>query len=211
MVNNNQFYSSILEKNNIYFSEDQFIAQVRTAMKKMQMFLLDHEVTISLKEIKQKTRIEIKGVADNGKERELQQELIEKYGIDILEESEGYNTLFPWVKEGVIMCKTEKMGIYYTHFIVEEKTDEQFDLKLYDYILYNNAFYLQHLVYIEGLSKKIPIGETYRRSGGIQSFFLNHFSRQDLKDFSDSELDAIKAVIIMAQLSRQKFDVFIMN
>lgn len=93
MVNNNQFYSSILEKNNIYFSEDQFIDQVRTAMKKMQMFLLDHEVTISLKEIKQKTRIEIKGVADNGKERELQQELIEKYGIDILEESEGYNTL----------------------------------------------------------------------------------------------------------------------
>lgn len=94
MVNNNQFYSSILEKNNIYFSEDQFIDQVRTAMKKMQMFLSDHEVTISLKEIKQKNRIEIKGVADNGKERELQQELIEKYGIDILEESEGYNTLY---------------------------------------------------------------------------------------------------------------------
>lgn len=207
MVNNNQFYSSILEKNNIYFSEDQFIAQVRTAMKKMQMFLLDHEVTISLKEIKQKTRIEIKGVADNGKERELQQELIEKYGIDILEESEGYNTLFPWVKEGVIMCKTEKMGIYYTHFIVEEKTDEQFDLKLYDYILYNNAFYLQHLVYIEGLSKKIPIGETYRRSGGIQSFFLNHFSRQDLKDFSDSELDAIKAVIPSEAEEEKEIDI----
>ena len=69
MVNNNQFYSSILEKNNIYLSEEQFRDKVRTALKKMQMFLSDYEITISLKEVKQKNRIEIKGVADNGKER----------------------------------------------------------------------------------------------------------------------------------------------
>ena len=63
MVNNNQFYSSILEKNNIYLSEEQFHDKVRTALKKMQMFLSDYEITISLKEVKQKNRIEIKGVA----------------------------------------------------------------------------------------------------------------------------------------------------
>ena len=97
MVNNNQFYSSILEKNNIYLSEEQFRDKVRTALKKMQMFLSDYEITISLKEVKQKNRIEIKGVADNGKERLLQQEIIEKYGIDILEESEGYLVYNDWL------------------------------------------------------------------------------------------------------------------
>ena len=141
IVDNNQFYSSILEKNNIYLSEEQFHDKVRTALKKMQIFLSDYEITISLKEVKQKNRIEIKGVADNGRERLLRQEIIEKYGIDILEESEGYNTLFPLFKEGVIMSRTEELGTYYTHFMVREENDEQFDLELYDYRFYNNIFY----------------------------------------------------------------------
>ena len=206
MVNNNQFYSSILEKYNIYLSEEQFHDKVRTALKKMQMFLSDYELTISLKEVKQKNRIEIRGVADNGKERLLRQEIIEKYGIDMLEESEGYNTLFPLFREGVIMSRTEELGTYYTHFIVREETDEQFDLELYDYRFYNNIFYLQHLVYIKGLSKMAPIGETRTRYGGINSFFLDHFSRQELKEFSDDELNAIKAVTPSENQERHEID-----
>lgn len=155
---------------------------------------MDHGLACSFKEIKKKNRVEIKGIADNGKERLLQQEIIEKYGIDVLEESEGYNTLFPVFKEGVITSKTEELGTYYTHFVVKNESDEEFDLELYDYRFYNSTFYLQHMIYIEGLAKKTPILETKTSYGGINSFFLDHFSRQELHDFSEYELDIIKFI-----------------
>ena len=65
MENNNKFYNPILEKYNIYFSEEQFIDNVKAALKKMETFLIEHEIAIPLNEVKQKSKIEIKGIADN--------------------------------------------------------------------------------------------------------------------------------------------------
>lgn len=98
MENNNKFYNPILEKYNIYFSEEQFIDNVKAALKKMETFLIEHEIAIPLKEVKQKSKIEIKGIADNGKERLLQSEIIKKYGEDLLEDSEGYNHYYQYLK-----------------------------------------------------------------------------------------------------------------
>ena len=55
MENNNKFYNPILEKYNIYFSEEQFIDNVKAALKKMETFLIEHEIAIPLKEVKQKS------------------------------------------------------------------------------------------------------------------------------------------------------------
>lgn len=194
MENNNKFYNPILEKYNIYFSEEQFIDNVKAALKKMETFLIEHEIAIPLKEVKQKSKIEIKGIADNGKERLLQSEIIKKYGEDLLEDSEGYNTLLPIFKEGVIRSGTKELGTYYTHFTVTEETKEYFDLEIYDYRFYNQTFYLQYIIHIEGLNKKIPLAETQTYYAGINSFFFEQFSRQDLKEFSDDELNVIKEI-----------------
>lgn len=114
--------------------------------------------------VKRMNRINITGADSNGKERSLQNEIEEKYGVDILEDSEGYNTLVPVFDSGVIMCRIKEF------------------------------FYLHYLVLIEGISKKIPICEKQTRYSGIEGFFPKHFSIRELKDFINEELRIIERV-----------------
>ena len=194
-IKSNYYASSLLKvKDYLDELEEQEFSNIRAALRKMGTFLSERGISLPAKEIKKQHRIEVKGVAPNGKERLLQQEVMEKFGIDVLEDSKGYNTLLPIFNEGVIMCKTEENGIYYTHFIVREETAEHFDLEIHEYRFYNQIFYMHYLVYIEGLSKVIPMCETKTRYSGINGFFFTPFSRSDLKDFTDKELDDIRAV-----------------
>ena len=190
------YYVSPLLRSKDYLDEleEQDFSNIRAALRKMGTFLSERGISLPAKDVKRQPRIEIKGVDSNGKERLLQQEIKEKLGIDVLEDSKGYNILFPIFKEGVIMCKTEEYGTYYTHFIVREEAAEHFDLEIHEYRFYNQIFYMHYLVYIEGLSKVMPMCETKTRYSGINGFFFTPFSRSDLKDFTDKELDDIRAV-----------------
>ena len=152
MVNNNQFYSSILEKNNTYLSEEQFRDKVRTALKKMQMFLSDYEITISLKEVKQKSRIEIKGVADNGKERLLEQEIIEKYG-NIDKHIEEYANVQQAIDKAYELMLTYQNELNQVAKVSFENMDIHIYEKLLNIIELNNQ-YVAKIILIKDLADR---------------------------------------------------------
>lgn len=205
--NTNIFQSRLLSMRN-YIEEisEQEIDKTRRAVKKMCNFLTEKGIVISASEVKKLSRIEIKGFASNGLERLLRNDVIEKYGFDTVEESEGYNTIYPLFDNGVILSRTEKDGSYYTHFFVMNESDEYFDLEIHEYRFHNQVFYLNYVVYIENLPKKMPMSETSTRYASIKNLFFDQYSRDELKDFSDDELESLMVAMPSEEFTSSQID-----
>ncbi len=168
------------------------ISQVSSALKKMELFLVDKGVIDSAKDVKKMCRIEVKGIADNGKERLVQKEVEEKFGTEVLEDSDAYGSLYPVFDSGVIVCKTENEGTYYSQYDVVKETEDTFDLQIREYRFFNNTFYINFVVYIEGINKIRPIGDTKFAYANGNAFFRNVITDDELKKFTNSELQAIQ-------------------
>lgn len=179
----NTFFDNLESKRNTYIAR---------SLRKMEEFLIDQEVAISASEIKRLPRIQIKGSAINGRERWLQKELHADFDIDVLENSEEYNTIYPIFNNGVLMFSTQEEGTYYSHFNVIAETEDYFDLEIKEYRLLNGVTYLNCVVFIQDVSKKIPASVGKVKYSGIKEFFFNNFSKSELSDFSDLDFESIE-------------------
>lgn len=165
------------------------------SLTKMQKFLIKKGIASSFKEVKELPRIEIIGTDDNGRERLIMKDLMESQDINVLESSVGYNTYYPATKCGVIKSTTKTSGNYYTVFIVTSETPDEFDLKIHEYVYYNEIFYLRQIFTITGMSKKVPRQPLKKVDlETINEFFFNGFKRKELSEFTDMELKYIKDV-----------------
>lgn len=144
--------------------------------------------------MKELPRIEIKGTGDSGRERLIMKDIMNTFDINILECSNGYDTYFPLIQNGVIKCTTKNNGTFYTVFSVISETSEAFDLKLYEYVYYNQVFYLKQKFFIPNLSKKVPRQPLKINRETINDFFFDKYKRKELSEFTDEELDYIKNV-----------------
>lgn len=156
-----------------------------STIKKTQRLLEDKGIALSLREIKNINMINLSGFRYNG-ERLLRAELAEKYGEDILAQSLGYKILYPFIDEGVIKTTTKRNEVFYTHFYVTEKREEDFDLTIFEYDLYNGKFYLRYAM----VAEKIPIKrednsiECERiRYGCMKNFVFDVFSEEKLHKY----------------------------
>ena len=66
-----------------------------STLKKMQDYLVSNGIASKFGDIKKLPRIEIKGIGDNGKERQLGKEVRERFGLDAMEASKKFNTFYP--------------------------------------------------------------------------------------------------------------------
>ena len=179
----NTFFDNLENKKNTYIAR---------SLKKMEEFLIDKEVAISASEIKKLPRIQIKGCASNGRERLLQEEIQDDFDIDMLENSKEYNTIYPMLNNGVLMFSTHNEGTYYSHFSVVSETDDSYNLEIKEYKLLNGVTYLKGIVFIEDISKTLPGSIGTVKHKGINDFFIDAFSKKELSEFSDFELECIK-------------------
>lgn len=120
--------------------EDYEVLLQQTA-KKIQEYLVNEKLAKSFRELKKLPRIAIKGKDNNGKERLISRELRSCIGTDIIEQSEGFNTFYPKIKEGVIRYETES-DTRYLHFNVVDEDEKSFDMELEEYIFNKGMFYL---------------------------------------------------------------------
>lgn len=157
----------------------------------MQNFLVNKGFASSFKSIKKLPRIEIKGTDINGRERIIMKDIIDTFDINVLETSNGFNSYYPFVNKGVIKSTTKTSGVYFTEFTVTSETSDEFDLQIYEYIFYNESFYLKHIFTLSGVAKKVPRKINTFDTKTINDFFVKRFKRNELLDFSDIELDIL--------------------
>lgn len=157
-------------------------------VKKTQQLLEDDGVALSLKEIKKLSTINLTGYRNEG-ERLLRTELAEKYGETTLRESLGYQVLYPFIDEGVIKTTTRRDETFFTHFYVTEKRDDDFDMTIQEYDLYNGYFYCRYLIMLEGLPIK-KHGESINckniRQGCMKEFIFDRCSKERLHHYYNS-------------------------
>lgn len=176
-------------------SEEKRKDLIRDSLYKMQRFLVEHGVAQSRREVKCFPRIEIKGTHVNGKERLIREEVEQKYDINVLECSVGFNTYYPPIRTGVIKSGTVMNGTYYTMFNVVSETEDDFDLDIFEYIYFNDVFYLGYVISLVGVRKKTPFAPIESSYATIQEFFVNQFSEEERSDFTAEEIDAISDAI----------------
>ena len=184
----------------LQYADNKFIEDMQKSLSKMQIFLIQKGVASSFREVKELPRIEIKGTSENEKERLLLIEVEDTFDVNDLECSIGFNTYYPIIKNGVIKCTTQRNGSFYTVFNVISETTDEFDLQLYKYIYiyYNQVFYLKQIVTVRKISKRSPLNPINRNQYDqitIKELFLNKYSRKELSEFTDEELDNVKNLI----------------
>ena len=134
-----------------------------STIKKTQSLLESKGIALSLREIKKLDTINLSGFRNDG-ERLLRLELAEKYGENKLEQSLGYQILYPFIDEGVIKTTTKRD-------------------------LYNGKFYLRYGIEAD----EIPIrreGDGIKcgiiRYGCMKNFIFDVFSEEELHQYYDS-------------------------
>lgn len=159
-----------------------------STIKKTQSLLESKGIALSLREIKKLDTINLSGFRNDG-ERLLRLELAEKYGENKLEQSLGYQILYPFIDEGVIKTTTKRDEVFYTHFYVANKRENDFDLVIFEYDLYNGKFYLRYGIEAD----EIPIrreGDGIKcgiiRYGCMKNFIFDVFSEEELHQYYDS-------------------------
>lgn len=156
-----------------------------STIKKTQSLLENKGIALSLREIKDMSIINLSGFRNDG-ERLLRLELAEKYGESVLEQSQGYQILYPFIDEGVIKTTTRRNEVFYTHFYVSEKRKNDFDLNIFEYDLYNGKFYLRYAMVAEGVPIKRE-GDGIRcdqiRYGCMKNFIFDVFSEEELHQY----------------------------
>lgn len=183
-------FRKLLEK-----QDEEFIQNMRVALKKMQRVFIENGYANTAHDIKRLSRFEIQGVAQNGLERLVYYDLLETVGPDEIEDSDGANTFYPVVKSGVIKYRHSNGEVFYLQFQTEnDEGNDFFDLYLDDYVLKEGIFYLAHKVQILSLPKKGPLNNhDYACISINELFFLN----EDLdliraRDFSEEDLNCIR-------------------
>lgn len=156
-------------------------------IKKTQKLLESKGIANSLHEIKNISMINLSGFRNDG-ERLLRLEIEEKYGEKILNQSLGYQILYPFIDEGVIKTTTKRKEVFYTHFYVLEKRKDDYDLAIYEYDLYDGKFYLRYAM----IAERIPIkrdGDRIHcdkiRYGCMKNFIFSVFSEEELHQYYD--------------------------
>lgn len=156
-----------------------------STIKKTQRLLENKGIALSLREIKDMSIINLSGFRNDG-ERLLRLELAEKYGESVLEQSQGYQILYPFIDEGVIKTTTRRNEVFYTHFYVSEKRKNDFDLTIFEYDLYNGKFYLRYAMVAEGVPIKRE-GDGIQcdqiRYGCMKNFIFDVFSEEELHQY----------------------------
>lgn len=154
-------------------------------IKKTQNLLESKGIAISFQEIKNISTINLSGFRNDG-ERLLRLELAEKYGEKLLNQSTGYQILYPFIDEGVIKTTTKRREVFYTHFYVSEKRKDDFDLTIFEYDLYDGRFYLRYAM----VAERIPIkraGDRIHcdkiRYGCMKNFIFDVFSEEELHQY----------------------------
>ena len=154
-------------------------------IKKTQRLLESKGIALSLKELKKFSMINLAGFRNDG-ERLLKLELEEKYGENILSQSIGYQILYPFIDEGVIKTTTKRDEIFYTHFRVTAKRENDFDLAILEYDLYNGKFYLRYAITLNGIQMRWE-GDDVRyelcRYGCMKNFIFDAFSEKELREY----------------------------
>lgn len=183
----NSFLDALENKTNAY---------IAASLKKMEDFLIQKGAALSASDLKKLPRIQIKGTdKKNGKERRLSVELMEYYSKEHVSNSKGFNTISPLFDEGILMFGTETSGTYYTHFKILSEDEDFFEMMINEYVLYSGVTYLKNIVHIKEISKKSPayVGEISYET--INDFFLKRYTKEELKEFSDTDFEAIRVAI----------------
>lgn len=156
-----------------------------STIKKTQRLMESKRIALSLREIKNLNMINLSGFRNDG-ERLLRLELAEKYGESALAQSFGYQILYPFIDEGVIKTTTKRNEVFYTHFYVTEKRENDFDLTVFEYDLYDGNFYLRYAM----VADRIPIrreGDDIKceqiRYGCMKNFIFDTSSEEELHQY----------------------------
>lgn len=162
-----------------------------SVIKKMQDYIVSNNAALSLREIKERSTIEIKGIGKNGKERNIPEEMYNKYGKAFLEDYDNGDASLPPFPEGVIRTKISS-GYFYIHFKIVNQTDDEFDLELYEYLLQDNVFRLNVVVGIKGISKTKQLFGSNFYFRDVRTYFIEEYEKHTLKEFNKTEIDIIK-------------------
>ena len=135
--------------------DEEYAIKKAMAIKKMQGFLLEKGYADTFQNIKKLPRITIKGLDANGYERLIAKELRKRVGESDIELSNGFNTIYPLLKTGVICYKTAN-GTHYTHYRTTDVSEQTFGITIHEYVLEQGIFYLSSEVKIKEMSKKLP-------------------------------------------------------
>lgn len=191
-----------------YISEE----LIPQTLKKMQRYLIENHCADSFRDIKNKNMIEIKGTDDNGFERMVGREIKEKYGMDIVEAADKFNTLYPIFKEGVIKYSSN-LGRHYTHFKVTHQTNKTYGISIKEYKYYHDTFYLVYTVNIQDLSKYTPFYISNIEGKDVRTILFKELSSSaGYKDvFSEIEKHAISSIIGAEQDPENEMTVIICN
>ena len=190
------------------YISDKLIPQT---LKKMQRYLIENHYAESFREIKTKNTIEIKGTDDNGFERLIGREIKEKYGMDIVEAADKFNTLYPIFEEGIIKYNSKK-GIHYTHFKVTHQTKKTYGMNIREYKYYHNSFYLVYTVNIQDLSKSIPFYISNIEGKDVRTIlFKELLVKEKNEKFSEIEKHTISYIIGDEQNPEEELAIIISN
>ncbi len=155
-------------KRNNKKSQDKIIEEI---LKKMQKYLEKKKIASSQIELERNTRIEIVGMAENGKERLIVPELREKYGSDNLELSDGFQILMPFISKGTIVIEESKSLKHYEEYEVYNVSDTKFSVKINDYIKRGKIYVLMVQIDVKDITRITPISTYSYKFKNVNDFF----------------------------------------
>lgn len=171
-----------------------FEKSLQEMLGKLQSFLVTEGIAQPGRVIKGLPTVVIDGDDGTGNERLIEKEFIEEYGLGELEESDAYNRVMPFVTNGVLKSKLDGVGAIYDVFEVVAQTETHFDLSIIEYRVRNGVFFANFFVYAQGVSKTAPFQQETVMYASIKELCLDRYTREELKQFSDQELDMLTHV-----------------
>lgn len=179
-------------KRNNKKSQDKIIEEI---FKKMQKYLEKKKIASSQIKLERNTRIEIVGMAENGKERLIVPELREKYGSDNLELSDGFQILMPFISKGTIVIEESKSLKHYEEYEVYNVSDTKFSVKINDYIKRGKIYVLMVQIDVKDITRITPISTYSYKFKNVNDFFLKPYKESIDINYTRFEKDVIKTLI----------------
>lgn len=190
------------------YSQDEIFNELMpSTLKKMQDYLVSNGIASKFGDIKKLPRIEIKGIGDNGKERQLGKEVRERFGLDAMEASKKFNTFYPIWPEGIIKYASA-WGNHYSHFKVVDQDEKTFDINIIEYIFAHDTFYLTYVVEVKGVSKYEPYYVRNFVGKDVRRIFYD-LCNEKKNDFTELEKRIVNGVVSVEQNSEELY--IIMN
>lgn len=161
----------------------------------MQKYLEKKKIASSQIELERNTRIEIVGMAENGKERLIVPELREKYGSDNLELSDGFQILMPFISKGTIVIEESKSLKHYEEYEVYNVSDTKFSVKINDYIKRGKIYVLMVQIDVKDITRITPISTYSYKFKNVNDFFFKPYKESIDINYTRFEKDVIKTLI----------------